>query len=166
MTEFGRFIDGDRFCFECSLCASPAQVWDYLTQSELLSGWLGDGEIANEAGGRMVLRTGMGGPTIQGTVLTCEPPRVLSYTWNVTLFGQDELMGPEATVRFELELRGEETLLTLTHGPIAQEYKSRTGAGWHALLEILRANIAGEPSDFTAIANAVGPEYEKLANPS
>jgi uncharacterized protein YndB with AHSA1/START domain len=64
-------------------------VWDYLTKPELLATWLYEG--LGEANPR---------PEIQ----RCEPPAVLENAWN-----------GDSTVRFDLETRGQDVLLRLTH---------------------------------------------------
>lgn len=65
------------------------RVWDYLTKPEFLATWLYEG--LHEANPR---------PEIQ----RCEPPAVLEYAWN-----------GDSTVRFDLEARGQDVLLRLTH---------------------------------------------------
>jgi hypothetical protein len=63
------------------------QVWDYLTKPELVATWLGDGKRE-----------------IHREIRRCEPPAVLEYAWN-----------GDSAVRFELEARGQDVLLKLTH---------------------------------------------------
>lgn len=161
MNGFGAYVSGDAVRFERLLPAPPEQVWAYLTESELLSEWLGNGEIAREVGGKVELRSG--GPVIRGTVLECATPRLLSYTWNVYMPGGEAPAAAESVLRFELTARGNETALALTHGPIAAVYRSRTAAGWHALLDILAARLSDEmPPDFVETFHRVHPDYEKL----
>ncbi len=158
----GGFVGGDTVRFERVLAAPIERVWDYLTNSELLPEWLGNGEIAAEVGGRIELRSG--GPIIRGKVVSRAPPRSLSYTWLPFIPGEETPMSGESTLAFALDARGEATALVLTQGPIAPEYLSRTAAGWHGLLDILGAQIAGEPPpDFVDTFHRVLPEYEKLA---
>jgi uncharacterized protein YndB with AHSA1/START domain len=159
--DLGRFIDGDTVRFDVLLRGAPELVWEYLTNSEALPGWLGDGQIAAEVGGKIVLRSG--GPVIRGTVQEIEKPRRLAYTWNVFMPGEEHPAGPESVLRFALQPHEEGTVLTLTQGPIDPEYRSRTIAGWHALLEILGAQLADEPPpDFMETFQRVHPDYETL----
>ena len=51
-------------------------MWDYLTDPDLFSEWLGSGQIACEVGGKVELRSG--GPVIRGKVAACERPHLLS----------------------------------------------------------------------------------------
>lgn len=68
--------------------------------------------------------------TVVGIVTRCEPPRLLSYTW-----GNE----PDASeVSFELEARGEQVLLVITHRRLRnREMAVKVASGWHAHLELL-----------------------------
>jgi uncharacterized protein YndB with AHSA1/START domain len=156
-------IDGDRVRFERMLEAPPESVWDFLTNSELLSEWLGAGEIEPKVGGKVFLRPG--GPVIRGVVKECEAPTLLSYTWNVYMIGSDDLITPESLLRFELVGKDGGTALTLTQGPIIPPMLSTTAAGWHTILDILAAHLAEEtPPDFMDVFQSVVAEYEKAAS--
>ena len=63
------------------------------------------------------------GPGFDGTMVTCDPPRVLEFFW-----GKDSL-------RFELEPTGEGTVLTLTDTFDELGKAARDGAGWHVCLD-------------------------------
>jgi uncharacterized protein YndB with AHSA1/START domain len=161
MDELGRFIDGNIAEFRTLMPAAPELVWEYLTNPEALPEWLGQGQIAPEVGGKVVLRSG--GPVIRGTVVEIEKPKTLAYTWNVYMPGEENPAAGESLLRFALAPHEKGTVLTLSHGPIDPEYRPRTIAGWHALLEILEANLAEEPPpDFMDIFHRVHPDYEKL----
>jgi uncharacterized protein YndB with AHSA1/START domain len=161
VSDLGRFVDGDTAHLQRLVSAPPELVWEYLTNSEALPEWLGHGEIAKEVGGKVMLRSG--GPIIRGTVREFEPQQRLAYTWNVFMPMDDNPMAPESTLRFVLEPHGQGTLLTVTQGPIAPEYRARTIAGWHVLLEILMASAAGEQApDFMETYEAVAGDYELL----
>lgn len=158
----GQILGSDRVRFTRHFPAPIERLWAYLTQSDLLSEWLGSGEIALAPGGRVELRSG--GPVILGTVVACEPPRRLAYTWVPFVPGDPTPMAAEAIVAFALDSEGEGTQLELTQGPIAAELLARTAAGWHALLDTLAAAVAGEaPPDFVETFRRVLPEYEKQA---
>jgi uncharacterized protein YndB with AHSA1/START domain len=159
--ELGRFIDGNTAHFKVLLAGSPELVWEYLTNPEALPEWLGNGQIASEVGGKVVLRSG--GPVIRGTVREIEQPYRLAYSWNVYMPGEENPASSESVLAFTLAPHEEGTLLTLDHGPIDPEYRSRTIAGWHALLEILGANLSEQPPpDFVESFQRVFPDYEKL----
>ncbi len=168
MSEFGVFVSGDdggddsgdSIRFERVLNATPKRVWEYLTDSELMSEWLGAGEIEAKIGGKVFLRSG--GPVIRGTVLTCDPPHALSYSWNVLMLGTETPVTIEAILSFELKEQEGKTALVQTHGPVEDHFRAPTAAGWHAILDILSAHVAEEaPPDFMEVYQRVAAEYEK-----
>jgi uncharacterized protein YndB with AHSA1/START domain len=164
MREFGVFVSGgaggDSVRFERTLKASPERVWEYLTDSDLLAEWLGAGEIETKIGGKVFLRSG--GPVIRGTVKTCDPPRALSYSWNVLMLGTEQPVTIEAILGFELSENEGNTNLILSHGPVEPQFRGTSAAGWHTILDILSAHVADEtPPDFMEIYQRVAPEYEK-----
>jgi uncharacterized protein YndB with AHSA1/START domain len=162
MSSFGVFVGGDSVRFERTLDALPERVWEYLTDSELLSQWLGAGEIEPKLGGKVFLRSG--GPVIRGTVQSYEPPHALSYSWNVLMLGEETPVTIESILGFELAERDGKTALALSHGPVEPQFRVPTAAGWHAILDILAAHVAGDdPPDFMDVYRRVSAEYEKSA---
>ena len=159
MNPFGVFVDGETVRFERTLEALPERVWEYLTEPELLSEWLGAGEIEPKLGGKVFLRSG--GPVIRGTVRSYDPPRSLSYSWNVLMLGEATPVTIEAVLGFELSEQDGKTALTLTHGPVESQFRVPTAAGWHAILDILSAHVAqDDPPDFMDVYRRVSAEYE------
>ena len=159
MNSFGIFVDGDTVRFERMLEAPPEHVWEYLTDSELLSQWLGAGEIEPKLGGKVFLRPG--GPVIRGIVKRYDPPHALSYSWNVLMLGEETPVTIEAILGFELTDQAGNTSLTLTHGPVESQFLVPTAAGWHAILDILGAYVAeADPPDFMDVYRRVSTEYE------
>jgi hypothetical protein len=51
---------------------------------------------------------------------------------------------PESYVSFELEARGEETRLTLTHLPVLERFEKQNAMGWHTFLDMVAAVARGE----------------------
>lgn len=76
-------------------------------------------------------------PVLGGEVIAYEPYTRLEYTWD------------ENILRFELEPRGDDTVLhfTVTFGEIGMA--ARDAAGWHECLDLLEARVAGEEPAFT-----------------
>ena len=131
-----------------------------MTDSELLSEWLGAGEIEAKVGGKVFLRSG--GPVIRGTVIACDPPHALSYSWNVLMLGTEEPVTIEAILRFEMTENEGGCALVLTHGPVEDHFHAPTSAGWHAILDILSAHVSETaPPDFMEVFQRVSAEYEK-----
>lgn len=140
MTEKGRIVPLSSVRFERLLPGPIERVWDYLTKTELLPGWFGDGKIEARMGGAVSLMDGH----IRGTVTQCRPPHLLSYTWNVFDPGEDISGYPESYLTLQLEEQGADVLLTLTHFPIPEVFQKQTAMGWHTFLDMLGAAARGE----------------------
>jgi uncharacterized protein YndB with AHSA1/START domain len=131
------------------------RLWGYLTDPEKRSRWFAGGPMELKAGGKMELlfrhkeiapgevppaeyaEMHESGWRMPGTVLRCEPPRLLSYTF-------DE----NSDVTFELIPQDKEDksiLLILTHRCRGEDIKSMAGfaGGWHSHLTILLALLEG-----------------------
>jgi len=112
-------------------------VWDAISTPEGIRGWLGDARIDLARGGGVRLQFDKTvGNVIEGTVTEVDPPRVLEYT-----FGEED-----SVLRWELSAAGEDaTTLVLTHRlPESAGHLPETLAGWHTLIEMIPAAIAGE----------------------
>jgi uncharacterized protein YndB with AHSA1/START domain len=154
------------------------RIWQYLTDPEKRARWFAGGPMELKAGGKMELffqhkniapneapppefaeMHGQGWK-MPGTVLRCEPPRVLSYTF-------DE----DSDVTFELIPQDQEdrsVLLILTHRARGEDVKSLTGyaGGWHSHFSILIALLENTtPPPFWATHRRLKAEYEKLPRP-
>ena len=93
-----------------------------------------------------------------GTILRCEPPRVLSYTFD-----------DNSDVTFELIPQDEKVLLILTHRSRGEDLPFLSGyaSGWHTHLSILLALLAdAPPPPFWATHTRLKDEYEKLVPPA
>lgn len=132
------------------------RVWAYLTDPEKRSRWFAGGPMEQRAGGKMRLlfqHKNLApdetppvehachhhqGEYMEGTVLRCEPPRVLAYT-----FGD----AAESVVTFELSTEGNHVRLVLTHQARGEDRKHVTGyaSGWHTHLAHLLAQLEGTP---------------------
>ena len=168
MNDRGTITGGDTVRFERLLPGPIERVWSYLTEGPLLTTWLAEsGAVPPRAGASFVLKMGGGDDmperegyeaNMYGTVLRYEPPHVLEYTWGIK--APDGAM-LDSTVQFELEARGDGVALILTHRPVMRGFEARTLAGWHSLLDALRARLDGsEPPDTMASMRARLPEYE------
>ncbi|MGD1065650.1 MAG: SRPBCC family protein [Vulcanimicrobiaceae bacterium] len=150
MNDLATFISPGTLRFERELPGPIDRVWDYLTKTELLATWFDGGTIGTEVGADATFTFGM-----HGRITVYEPPHVLEYTWNEP----ETSTGPivDTLVRWELQPRGEQVLLTLTHSRIATSSVAGFGAGWHAGLAGLDAALSGTPesgvdSDYAALA--------------
>lgn len=149
------------------------RLWTYLTDPAKRAKWFAGGPMELRPGGKMELffqhknisptetpppehachhDTGEAMP---GTVLRCEPPRLLSYTF-----------GENSDVTFELIPQGNEVLMILTHRSRGDDLSSLTGfaSGWHTHLAILLSQLQGTPQPlFWATHSRLKAEYEKLS---
>ena len=113
------------------------RVWRAVTSPDELRHWF-PSQVAIElkAGGTIRFS---GDPYAEdrcGTVLACDPPRRLAFTW-----ADDEL-------RFELEpVDGGQTRFTLINVLSERNAAARNASGWTVCLHELAKHLAGEPSD-------------------
>ena len=123
------------------------RVWAYLTDGDLRRQWLAAGDMAPREGNEFELvwrndeltdppgakPAGFGEEhRMRSTITAFEPGRRLAFTW-----GSGE-------VSFELEPRGRDVLLTVTHRGISDHTNLlMIGAGWHMHLDLLVARVSG-----------------------
>jgi uncharacterized protein YndB with AHSA1/START domain len=136
----GQFMRQPAVRFERILPGPIEHVWEFLTKTERLPGWFGHGRIEPHVGGAVNLLDGH----IRGVVTQWKPPRLLVYTWNVLSPGDEESRYPESYVKFELEPRGSDVLLTLTHLPVLERFEKQNAMGWHTFLDMVDAAARGE----------------------
>ncbi len=127
--------------FERLLPGPIERVWAFLTEPKQLPGWFGEGSIEPRPGGAVNL---MGGH-VRGIVTQWQPPRRLTYSWNVFAAGETESQYPESYLTIALTPRGNEVALTLTHLPVLERFEQQNAMGWHTFLDMLGAAVRGEP---------------------
>jgi uncharacterized protein YndB with AHSA1/START domain len=123
-----------RLRFERELAAPPVAVWHALTDRHELAAWFPCDVIAEEwkrGGALRFVFSGVDVPDLQGTVLACDEPRVLAFTWG------------EETLRFELSPSGNGTRLVMTD-ELDAPTAARNGAGWDLCLERLAGRVPQE----------------------
>lgn len=133
-------VEGYELRFERQLHAPIDEVWALLTEPDRIEEWLGVADVQLRPGGRYHLLE-VGGQGIAGVILTLEPPHVLEHTWNSA-----EWSG--GTVRYELSEVNGKTRLVFTHIHPAkswEQYRYKSLAGWHTLLELLELAAEGRP---------------------
>jgi uncharacterized protein YndB with AHSA1/START domain len=147
--------------FERLLPGPIERVWEHLTRPELLTTWLSKAAAMDlRAGGKIELTMDHGDeglpetvkkkivdadkvtPIVRGTITRLEPGRALAYTW-------EDLIGAAAAIKsevtFELEPRGDEVLLVLTHRRVDEKFIPQVLAGWHTLLDVLEMRMRETP---------------------
>ena len=165
MSDFGTLLDAHTVRFERDLTGPIERVWAYLTESDLKATWIGPGELPREVGGEYSVRwdgeDGQPGGELRLRTRIYDPPHVLEYDWI-------ELNAPsgairESIVRFELAARGDRVHLTLTHRALPTDSYATVAGGWHAHLDTLVAQVAGEGGpDADARYAVIGPRYGEL----
>jgi uncharacterized protein YndB with AHSA1/START domain len=121
------------------LAASPQKAWSFLTESARLPEWYGEGAIEPREGGAVSL---MGGH-VRGVVTIWRPNDLLGYTWNVFSPGEEVSRFPVSYLEFALTPDGNDTRLVLTHRPIPAAMQNQTAMGWHTMLDLIEAGLAG-----------------------
>lgn len=174
MGDYGEVVGEGEVRFERLLPGPIERVWAYLTESEKRGRWLASGEMELRVGGRVehVFRNsdlaGRDDPPpekyrdfvearMEGRIVVCEPPRLLSYTW-------PEAEAPDSEVTFELTPRGDGVQLVLTHRRLAsRDDMISVAGGWHTHLGILAARLEGrDPAAFWPTHMKLEAEYEKM----
>lgn len=171
ITDYAVPVSEDTVRIERSLPGPIERVWDYLTQSDKRATWLARGPMDMAEGGKVELTwfnstlsaqnepppeeySKSEGHSMTGRVLACDPPHLLSFTWN----GETS----ESVVTFELSQRGGRVHLVLTHSRLASRgAKLSVSGGWHAHLDILDDVLSDKPArPFWSNHTRLKAEYE------
>jgi uncharacterized protein YndB with AHSA1/START domain len=132
------------------------RVWAAISTTQGIAAWLGKASVELTRGGRVRLQFDKTvGNVITGRVTEVDPPRVLAYT-----FGEED---PPSILRWELSEAHDRqgTTLVLTHTLPTPEHGASALAGWHTLLDIIPAAIAGEDPQWSKKRwDEVHAEYE------
>lgn len=142
MSQLGEQLRLRAVRFERHLPAPVDVVWVHLTDCRKLPSWYGDdGVIEPREGGVVKLMNGH----IRGVVTQWQPPRRLTYSWNV--FGPGETVSayPESYLDLQLHAGGAGTKLTLLHLPVLERFETQNAMGWHSFLDMLDDAVAGKP---------------------
>jgi uncharacterized protein YndB with AHSA1/START domain len=164
---YGVLSDPETLKIQRLLPGPIERVWAYLTDSDLRRQWLAAGEMELKVGApfELVWRNdeltkppgqkppGFGAEhRMQSRITALDPPRSLTFTWQGT-----------GDVSFELEPRGKDVLLTVTHRRLPDRaYMLRVGPGWHMHLDVLVARATQkEPEPFWDGWLRLQKEYER-----
>ncbi len=168
MSEYGQVIDNGTVRFERLLPGPVDRVWQYLTDSQLRGTWLATGAMEPRTGGAVTLRFRHqeltdhdeatpakhkemeNGHTMIARITRWEPPNHLAYTWDA-----------DSEVSFDLEARGKDVLLTLTHRNLRMRSDMvGVSSGWHSHLGVLTERLRGErPAPFWPRVERFEAEY-------
>jgi uncharacterized protein YndB with AHSA1/START domain len=133
----------DAYTTAVRIDASPAEVFPYLTDADLMVRWMGEwAELQPEAGGSLAID--INGVPIRGEYVVVEPPHRVVFSWGAA--GSDALPPGSTTVEIVLRSDGGGTLLELVHRDLPPEELPRHGVGWgHFLERLVMAASGGEP---------------------
>jgi uncharacterized protein YndB with AHSA1/START domain len=161
-------VTPDAVRLERMLPASVERVWDYLVDADLRSTWLAGGPIDLRPGGIVDLdfdhsrvtpdaqpaSSGFEPHHEPGTVVDCDPPHLLSYTWG-------ELWGLSALVTFELTAEGDGTRLVILHSQVSElSIIPDVATGWSGHLDALEDKLrGGDGTGFWSNFDALHDKY-------
>jgi uncharacterized protein YndB with AHSA1/START domain len=157
VTAKGKLVAPNKIVFERIVAGPIERVWDHLTRPDLLGGWLAECDFEPHLGGAVRLR--FEGKGENGIITQWNPPSLLAYTWN-------EGAAPSHVV-FELQASGNDVMLRLTHERLPQRDLPDFGAGWHAHLDALEAQLETgrreSPAQHLETYHRIRPEYDGFA---
>ncbi len=149
---FGTNPEPSTVRFERTLPGPIERVWSYLTDPDKRRLWLAAGPMDLRSGGRMELhfhnrtlcdeavpvqfQKYAGEITSRHTVLRCEPPHALAFTWD-----ED---GDASEVLMELATEGDDVRLVVTHSRLSPNARNLVSGGWHSHLDLLESRLRGE----------------------
>src|SRR6478752_3823814 len=89
------------------IASTPEKVWEALTSAEFSQKYFfgNSVEIEQRVGGAYVVRTPDGALHISGEVVECDPPKRLTFTFNVNWPALIDRLGP-TLVSYEIEQAG------------------------------------------------------------
>ena len=144
------------------------RVWAYLTEADKRATWFAGGVFDLRVGGKADLHFDhdqisaekrpadrpRGECDFAGAITRVEPPRLLVFTFGATT--------PASEVTFELEPRGKEVLLVITHRRLPNRNTMlQVAGGWDAHVGILEDRLNGvEPRPFWTTHARLKREYE------
>jgi uncharacterized protein YndB with AHSA1/START domain len=145
------------------IASTPGKVWEALTSAEFSRQYFFGNtvEIEQRVGGTYIVRTPDGALHISGEVVECDPPRRLSFTFNVNWPALIEKLGP-TLVTYEIEQAGEAVRLTMSEAhdrPLSDDILSGGRQGWPAILSSLKSVL----ETGRALAVKMGPPQRMLA---
>lgn len=153
MDSYATRIAPDAIRLERLLPGPIDRIWAFLTESEKRGKWLASGNMELRAGGKVELNFSheMISPEqtpakykdmpmgFTGTVIRCDPPRLLQFAWM-------ESHGSSSEVTWELAERGAQVLFTITHRRLEDRAALLSvSGGWDVHVGILEDVLTQRP---------------------
>jgi uncharacterized protein YndB with AHSA1/START domain len=129
---------------EREIAHPPEKLWRALTQPHLMEEWLMKNDFKPAVGHKFNLRGDWGG-VLDCEVLTIEPNRTLSYTWDFN--HEDDAFNLKSVVTFTLTPAGRGTHLRVEQAGFRPNQKQAFGgaqAGWKQFFDKLEQVVARE----------------------
>ena len=128
------------FVYVTYIETTPERLWQALTDGDFTERyWFGYRAASDWKPGSPYCFTKQGTGSVEGKIITADPPRRLSYTWDPCSPGPE----PERTSRvtFDLESRGAVIKLTVTHDELDERGKTLRdiSGGWPMVLASLKS---------------------------
>ena len=146
-------MTSDRLVYRIQIRSTPEQVWQAITDPEWTKKYFYETAIRSswKVGAPVYYDMPDGTLASEGTVLEYDPPRRLSLTMRFTF---DENLSKErpSRVTYELEPRGNATLLTLIHDQIPPHTMEMVKDGWIGIIEGLAKVLV--PEEEPAVARS------------
>ena len=125
------------------IASTPEKVWEALTSAEFSRKYFfgNSVEVEQRVGGAHIVRTPDGALHISGEVIECDPPKKLTFTFNVNWPALIERLGP-TLVTYEIEQVGDAVKLTMSEQhdrPLSDDILSGGRQGWPAILSSLKS---------------------------
>lgn len=128
-----------KFVYVTYIATTPEKLWEALTSSEFTQKYWDEGRIESDwKVGSAIKQVGENG-SMHGEILQCDPPRLLSYT-----FESEGLEQPyPSRVVYEIESVGPTVKLTVTHDQLEADGLNAISQGWPSILSSLKSLLEG-----------------------
>lgn len=146
--DYGQLIEPGTVKIQRLLPGPIERIWAYLVDSDLRRQWLASGEMEMRVGASFELvwcndeltdppgerpPEHSGEHRMESRITVLDPPHRLAFTW-----------GRTGGVTFDLEEKGDQVLLTVTHHRLPdRSILLGVSTGWHAHLDLLVARMTG-----------------------
>jgi len=125
------------------IAAAPDVVFPYFTDPVLAMKWIADSaELDPRPGG--LFHVVVEGNPARGAFVEVDPPRRVVFTWGID--GNEGLPPGTSTVEVDLVAEGDETVVTLTHRDLPEDFRASHEGGWNQYLGTLGAVVTAGPA--------------------
>ena len=124
------------------IAAAPDVVFPYFTDPVLATKWIADSAELDARPGGLFHIVVEGNPA-RGAFVEVDPPRRVVFTWGID--GNENLPPGASTVEVDLVAEGDETIVTLTHRDLPEDFRASHQGGWNQFLGTLGSVAAATP---------------------